>query len=331
MYRDQPFTLSQFQKDLYRFHLKAQRADDRRRGASTITTISLSENSSKKTERVARIDRTLPLDLSGITRIIRLDDLRNDGEGSTHGGRAYPERQLLRIFAELDDEGARGVMCVKLDLLYGTVGFSFRYRNWGDAEVGIGAHPFTEILLPDSYAKLLALYRICELLDADDAIGCRGLYRSFIAEALSRPEGFGFPKFTREAGQRLLGLYRDCPPVGKTGLAEGVERDAWYVRGFRDKNDPCDANLYFYVGQADVLSWKRERPIWRDDATRVTFENGGHGRATPFHEHYLGDIWLYEDDRFFRIPDDFAPEILRHVLRPPRDASEIMSASLASP
>lgn len=334
MYHGEKFKLSQFPKDLYRFHIEAQRAHDRKRGVDTVTTVSL-EKGASKTEHAAVLDRTLPLDLSGITRIFRLDDVRNDGEGVTIGGRAYPERQLLRIVAELDDEGEVGVMAVTLDRLYGTVGFRFRYKSWGGTEVGDMGRPIAELLHPDSYPKLLALYRLCELLDADDEIGGHGLYRQFIAEALSRPEGFGFPKFTAGVGRHLLGCYRDCPPVGTRVSLKGFERHAWYARGFRDRNRPLDENLYFYVGQVEVLSWQQDRPLWSYEETdrvltKIAYENGGYGRAIPESEYYLGDIWVNGDDRFFRIAEAAAAEIRSHVVKPPSDTSKIMAECLAA-
>src|SRR5688572_16405660 len=99
------FVLSAFPKNLYRFHIEAQRALD--------------------LEQSGNFRRTFPLRLFGITRIIRLDDVRNPGEGATYDGVSYPERQHLRIIAEIDDDGEKGVMCVTLDRRYGTVGFRF--------------------------------------------------------------------------------------------------------------------------------------------------------------------------------------------------------------
>jgi len=329
MFDRKPYRMTQFQRGLYRHHILCQRRFDEKRGdVPTVTTIAIGDGTAAETKHVAVLDRTLPLDIGGIARILRVDDLRNEGEGAVHGGTAYPERQLLRVFAEIDDHGEKGVMCVTLDRLYGTMEWRFAYRSWGSTQVGGGRDPIVELMHTDGQPKLLALYRLCELLDADDDKGSRGLYRAWIAEALHRPEGFGFPKFTRAEGRELIDRHRHHPAdaAGK-GPPKHVFREAWYAQGWRDKNRPLDETLYFWVGRVETHPTDG-KPFWLDDAVKVACEHDGYGCVVPAYEYYIGGIWLNEDDSFFRVPAGLEAEILKHVVRPPSDTSLLMSELL---
>lgn len=327
MYGETKYEMTEFQRELYRFHMDAERRA--RTSHDTVTTIGIdADDPSKRTEHVAVLDRTLPRDLSGITRILRVDDIRNDGEGVTLGDRHYPERQILRVFAELEDEG-RGVMAVTIDRLYGTLAWDFQYARWGGARLGGGGgRPIAELIQPGSAPETLALYRLCELLDADEEKGGYGLYRAFIAEALARPDGFGFPKFTADLGAYLVQRHNGGASVRARGHAQGVKRGAWYAHGWRDKNRPLDDALYFWIGKAGVASWQQDRPFWLDHCVKVTCENGGRGRKTPEYQYYIGDIWLAEGDTLTELDGSMAQAILRHVVRPPSDTGAIMSALL---
>lgn len=326
MYGREAYRMTPFQRGLYRHHLLCQRRFDAKRGHATVTTVTLDENGGEP-KHVASLDRTLPLNLSGLTRILRVDDIRNDGEGETHGDRRYPERQLLRIFAAIDDEGEKGALCVMLDRLYGTMEWRFAYRSWGGTQVGGGRDRLVQLIHTDDQPKLLALYRLCELLDADAEKGGHGLYSAWIAGAVFRPEGYGFPKFTRAEGRELIDHHRIAAKAARKGPPEKVRREAWYAQGWRDKNRPLDETLYFWIGRAETHPVDG-KPFWLDDAVKVACEHDGYGRVVPTYEYYIGGIWLSEGDSFFHVPAGLETDILKHVVRPPSDTSSVLNELL---
>lgn len=299
-----PYRMTNFQRGLYRHYENARRKEDGRHDHAT--------------------SRALPLNIDGITRILAFDEKRNDGEGFVSGDLAWGEQQLLRVFAAVDDQGEKGVMCVIIDRLYGTFEFHHLYRD--GQRSGSGPRKLAEMFRTDGQPYVLAIFRLLELLEAGPRLGYNSYHYDFIVQALYRPEGFGFPKFAREAGRKLLETYRANPPTTTAGVPEGLEQDAWYARGFRDANRPLDENLYFWVGRAMLLA----QPFWQDHAVKVTCENGGYGRIAPEYVYYIGGMWVSEHDRFFKIDDAFAEQILKHVVRRFNDTPQKMQEHLAT-
>jgi len=302
----EPFRMTAFQRGLYRHHINASRREDHRR---------------------KRPSGPLPLNLAAITRLLRVDEMLNEGEGMIIDRRPNPERQLLRIVAVIDDQGRKGVMAATVDRLYGTYGFRFRYKDDG-VEYGGGESPLTDLMFSDNQPGYLILLRLCELLHADEVLGAEGVHFGMLARTLSCPGGAGFPAFTRGIGRILLDAYRMVGHGASPGVPSDVVKDGWYAQGILLDADEGARNLQMWVGRAEILEWQPDRPFWQDDAVKITFANGGYGPAVPRYQHVIGGMFLRQDDRFFRIDEVMAQMILKHVVRFPPGLSAILADCL---
>ena len=302
----EPFQMNDFQRRLYRYHMLVRERHERRT-AVTVTTIGLDD----KSEKTAVLDRTLPGTLAGFTRIVRTDRLKNEGE----------ERQeALRCVAEIREGERRGALEMTLDLLHGRVRFFYTNAHWHGSEVGTGDIPLTELMQPDRAPEVLALYRICELLDAQDDPFARG----FIAEAMAHPEGLGFPKFTRGFGQHLLQRYRETAPAAADGPTK-VVAGTWYAHGHRPFVPyGKSADLEFWIGKA--VAWGDG--LWADDVVEVAYENEGFGRAVPSYRYYVGRIHLAKGDRIFPLTAEEVAEAWRFAPKPFGSASSVLHDSV---
>jgi len=321
MYGREAYRMTPFQRGLYRHHVNAQRNFDKKHGRiDRLTRISPDKDDpAKSTEQVVEIDRTWPLNIAGIARILRLHTLHNRGEG---------RMQALRLIVEIDDNGEKGVMAATVDLLYGIVEFRFRYKRWGGAEVGPRALRIADLLRPDEQPTVLALYRLCELLDADEKLGLGGFYRAFIAEALAHPDGLGFPKFTKDPGRDLLGLLNAAEGATRSGIQDGMQDGAWYARTCTPfSRDPLDI-IRVFVGQAYTLHRSLDDWKFREGGISAMVENAGYGRIVPTHEFLIYDPWLSPGHKLIRLEAPLLEAVRAHVERPFHGTSKLMAECL---
>lgn len=316
------FLMTPFQRGLYRHYINARRQFNKKHGANIVMTrIRLDKDDpAKSTEQVVEIDRTWPLNLAGITRILRLHTLKNQGEGRT---------QALRLIAEIDDQGEKGVLSATIDLLYGIVEFRFRYTSWGGTEISGPAIRIGDLLRPDEQPAVLALYRLCELLDADDTLGLRGFHRAFIAEALAHPEGLGFPKFTKEACRDLLSCVRGANAAVRSGIPEGLKDGLWYAMQCTPFHDDPPDTLRLFIGQAYTLGRSVDDWNFREGGISIVAENDGYGRVVPMYEPRLFRPWLPAGTgKLFPWYEARLEAIKPYVVRPFRDTSKMMAECL---
>lgn len=321
MTHDRKFQMTPFQRGLYRHCVNSQRQFDKKHGrVHRVTSISIDKDDpSKSTQHVASLDRTWPLNIAGIARILRVHTLVNRGEGRA---------QALRVIAELDDQGAKGVVAVTIDLLLGLVDFRFRYRSWGGADVG-GSRRIADLLSPDELPALLALYRLCELLDADEKLGAHGSHRAFIAEALTHPEGVGFPKFTKEGCRDLIGCMHGADLAVRSGVPDGLRDGAWYAMSCTPFSYEPPDTLRIFIGQAYTLDRGRDDWNFREGGISVVAENGGWGRVVPLRTVYTPRPWLQAfNGKIFPWYAARLEKIQAYVIRPFNGTSELMAECL---
>lgn len=260
MSHDRKYRMTGFQKGLYRHHINCERQWEAKRA--------------KSVGGEAVVTRLLPLDIAGIVRPLRVHTTFNRGEGA---------EQALRVIAELDDHGAKGVMMVTIDRLYGLVEFRFRYKDVL-GERGGEAWRLGSLHRTDRQPYVLALYRLCELLDAQAV--------NFIAEALAQPEGAGFPKFTKEGSRDLIQCMGGADVAVRSGVPKGLKDGQWYAMKRKPlRDDPKDA-LCIYVGQAFTRQRGPDDWHFRERGISVTAENDGYGRVTPSPEYRCHQPWL---------------------------------------
>lgn len=294
---ERKFTMSDFQRRIYRFQVRAEAAHERR----------LAARDPRDQPKKAAWDYLFPSKLDALVRIIKTDWQRNEGE---------ERNAFVRCLTEIRDGERRGVMSATVGLLAGHVQFNWAYADWcPGSECGGGQSALTGLVHQTSWPETLLLYRLCELADAADDYGVS----QFIALALERPEGIGYPKFDRTFGRLLMSRYRSTDPAGQDGPPKVTAEKRYALGTNRYRLSHPDDRLHFMVGLVRVSH--DGRPYWHDDAIEVVFENQGFGRAMPRYRYGPGGIWLGKDDRFFPISDAEAAEIKRFAPEPLRGLS----------
>lgn len=255
------FQMTPFQRGAYRHHV--------------ITARQWQERQAKSRGLEAAFTRILPLNLQALTRILRLHTTYNRGEGA---------EQAMRVIAEIDDHGAKGVLAATIDRLYGLVEFRFRYRDDTAEHRTAGAIPFGLLYRTEYQPYVFLLYRLCELLDKHG--------ERFIGEALAHPEGFGFPKFTRDGGRDLLGCLHGAALAVRSGVPEGLVEGRWYAMRCTPMPDDPWGMERLYLGEAFTRHHGKDDWHFRPRGISVTAENGGYGRLVPSPEERNFEPWL---------------------------------------
>jgi hypothetical protein len=306
--------MTPFQRGLYRHYINSQRHFEKKHGLieRMARLVRDTEDPTKMTEQVVEIDRTWPLNLAAIVRILRMHTLYNRGEGRT---------QALRVIAEIDDQGEKGVMAVTIDRLYGLFEFRFMYKSWFGIEICGNARRIADMIRPGGQPNVLALYRLSELLD--------GIHASFIMDALEHPEGAGFPKFTKRGSRDLIVCMESADTVIRSGVPEGLKDGHWYAMNCKPFSQEPSDTLRIFIGQAFTL--KRSVDDWqfRQGGISVVAENEGYGRIVPMHDPRPYQPWLKAfKGKLFPWYASRLEAIQAYVVRPFNGTSRLMADCL---
>ncbi len=254
----------------------------------------------------------LPTNLADVTRILCIDEMSNSGESTVVEGREYPERQIIRVFAEYSRDGKRGVICLALDRLNGTRAWWFGQQG-SNRVIEQPTHPNAPIFSDEDFVRQLLLMRLCALVDQDPALR---MYYTCFAEAWLRPEGTGFQKLAREDGLELVDEHRSARVVERPGAPAEFVENAWYARGHAS-TDPCDTSLKITICPIRTHLDTGRTLFWGDETVALICENFGYGRMRPEPRLGRGFVWLQKHDSFFRLSDERADRLLRYFARPP--------------
>lgn len=173
--------------------------------------------------------------------------------------------------------------------------------------------------LMGDFAAVTELYRICEILDARTASHFMHAFGTrLIANALGKPQGEGYPEFTRGMAQTLLARYREAPAATESGPALNVRTGGWYATartiGHCDVRRDIDPDtVVFTIGKAGRLSENRGRYYDETESYEVLCANLGFGPAVPRRFYLCGSIWLSAGEKLIPLTDDDIAELRRHA------------------